>query len=600
MQKRVPRIFLMLFFIALLATPTLRRRWQEHAEVGIHVRGASVAESIARYGFHLEESAKASGLDFVHQACPLDPKLKPIEPMVASMGASVSIVDFDRDGHDDIYVTNSAVGSKNCLFRNLGNGKFQDVAEKMGVADLNHAETGACMGAVWGDYDNDGYEDLLVYRWGRPELFHNDHGHGFTRVTDTAGLPAWVNANSAIWLDYDGDGRLDLLIAGYYPENLNLCKLDNTRMMPESFEYALNGGRKFLFRNLGNGKFEDVTAQVGLDSHRWALAVAAADLRGTGHPDIFIANDYGVSEFYANEGGKRFREIGKETKVGAAPKSGMNASFGDIFNQGKLAIYVSNLSQPGILMQGNNLWMPKQGASGDTPEYENIAEALGVAYGGWSFGAQFGDLDNDGNMDLYLENGYVSGDRNTDYWYDFSKVSGGNSSIIADAKNWPPMTGRTLSGYQSKCVWRNDGAGSFHEIGAAVGVRDTYDGRAVALADLDNNGALDVIVANQRGPLLLYRNTVTPRNKWIEFDLEGTRSNRSAIGAQVRVFWNGQQQLQEVSGGCGFASQNQRRLHFGLGKDPKIEKVTVRWPSGQTQTLAPMQINQIMKVREPI
>ena len=189
----------------------------------------------------------------MHDAPTLDPKLAHIMPQVASMGAAVSVVDVDRDGLPDLYVTNSKEGSKNRLFRNRGDGTFEDVAERLGVADLNHAETGVSMGAVWGDYDNDGFDDLFLYRWGRPELFHNDRGQGFTRVTGMAGLPAWANVNTAVWLDFDRDGRLDLFVGGYYPESVNLWKLADTRMMPESFEYANNGGRKYLFRNLGGG-----------------------------------------------------------------------------------------------------------------------------------------------------------------------------------------------------------------------------------------------------------------------------------------------------------------------------------------------------------
>ena len=242
--------------------------------------------------------------------------------------------------------------------------------------------------------------------------------------------------------------------------------------------------------------------------------------------------------------------------------------------KGRYAVYVSNISEEGVLIQGNNLWVPKEGTSGRCElKYENLARELGVEIGGWSFGAQFGDLNNDGTLDLYLTNGYVSLDRNKSYWYDFSKIAGGHSMIINDAKNWPAMEGRSLSGYQAKQLWLNDGAGKFVNVAQAVGVTDTYDGRAVALADLWNRGVLDVVVANERGPLLIYKNTVTPENKWIEFELEGTASNRSAIGAQVTLFWNGQQQVQEVSGGSGFAAQNQRRLHFGLGKCPQIEKV---------------------------
>lgn len=595
-SSRIARILLVVGFIALLAAPLVIKRLSNGPET-TRTR-LDPATALSRHGFYLEDVAQASGVNFVHQAPTLDSRLDHIMPQVASMGAAVSIVDFDRDGWSDIYVTNSGEGSRNSLYRNAGDGSFRDVADELGVADVNQPGTGVSMGAVWGDYDNDGYEDLFLYKWGRPELFHNERGVKFTRVTDQVGLPAWVNANTAIWFDYDSDGLLDLFIGGYYSEDVDLWHLKTTRMMPESFEYAKNGGRKYLFRNLGNGAFAEVSAQLGIDTRRWALAAAAADLRGTGHPDLFIANDYGVSELYFNNG-KQFRAVGEQTGVGFAPKSGMNAGFGDILNQGKFAIYVTNISEQGVLIQGNNLWVPKEGTSGDSLQYENLARDMGVELGGWSFGAQFGDFNNDGTLDLYVTNGYVSLDREKNYWYDFSKIAGGNSTIIADAKNWPAMDGRSLSGYQQKRVWINDGSARFVDVAQAVGATDTHDGRSVALADLWNRGVLDVIVANQRGPLLIYKNTVAPENQWIAFELEGSASNRSALGAQVRLFWNGQQQVQEVSGGSGFCAQNQRRLHFGLGKDPQIERAVIRWPSGKTQTIEKPAARQIHKVKEP-
>jgi hypothetical protein len=594
--NRIARVLLAFFFIALLATPFVIKRISAGREADRSK--ADAATALARHGFYLQEVSHSAGINFIHQSPKLDPKLDPILPEVASMGASVSIVDFDRDGWPDIYVTNSAIGSKNALYRNMHDGTFKDVAGEVGIADVNQPGTGVSTGAVWGDYDNDGYEDLFLIKWGRPELFHNDQGHGFTRVTEQAGLPPWINANTAIWFDYDGDGLLDLFVGGYYSEQIDLWHLTTTRIMPESFEYAKNGGRKYLFHNLGSGKFEELSAKVGIDSRRWALAAAAADLRGTGHPDLFVANDYGVSELYFNDG-KRFHEVGEQTGVGFAPKSGMNAAFGDILNQGRYAVYVSNISEDGILIQGNNLWIPKEGTTGDAIKYQNLARDFGVELGGWSFGAQFGDLNNDGTLDLYLTNGYISLDRNRSYWYDFSKVAGGNSTIIGDAKNWPAFEGRSLSGYQTKRVWLNDGAGKFVDVAQAVGATDVYDGRSVALVDLWNRGVLDVVVANQNGPLLLYKNTVTPRNEWIEFELEGTSSNRSAIGAQVTLSWNGQKQVQEVSGGSGFAAENDRRLHFGLGTNPQIENVVIRWPSGKLQTIDKPAANQLHKMKEP-
>jgi hypothetical protein len=592
---RLARVLVTVFFIGLLLTPFAVKRYV--ARRASDQSAADTQMAIARHGFYLTEVSHAAGINFIHQAPALDPKLAPIMPEVASMGASVSIVDFDRDGWPDIYVTNSAIGSKNALYRNMHDGTFKDVAAELGIADVNQEATGVSTGAVWGDYDNDGYEDLFLIKWGRPELYHNDQGHGFSRVSDQAGLPSWINADTAIWFDYDGDGLLDLFVGGYYAEDIDLWHLNTTRIMPDSFEYAKNGGRKYLFHNLGNGKFEEVSEKAGISSHRWALAASAADLRGTGHPDLFVANDYGVSELYFNDNGK-FREVGQQTGVGFAPKSGMNAAFGDILNDGKYAVYVSNISEDGILIQGNNLWMPKQGTSGEGLQYENLARDFGVELGGWSFGAQFGDLNNDGTLDLYLANGYISLDHNRSYWYDFSKVAGGNSTIIGDAKNWPAFEGRSLSGYQNKKVWLNDGAGKFIDVAQAIGVTDTYDGRAVALVDLWNRGVLDVVVANQKGPLLVYKNTVAPQNEWIGFQLEGTASNRSAIGAEVTLYWNGQKQRQEVSGGTGFAAQNDRRLHFGLGKNPHIEKAVIRWPSGKVQTIDQPAIHQLHTIKE--
>jgi hypothetical protein len=594
-RSLLARLLLSIFFIALLLTPVAIRKISARRQTSQHEFNAS--DALARHGFYLTEVSKAVGVNFVHKAPTLDSKLKGIMPQVASMGASVSIVDFDRDGWEDIYVTNSAEGSKNALYRNQHDGTFKDVAADLGVADVNKPGTGVSMGAVWGDYDNDGYEDLLLIKWGRPELFHNDRGRGFTRVTEQAGLPKWVNANTAVWFDYDGDGLLDLFIGGYYSEDLDLWHLSSTKIMPDSFEYAKNGGRKYLYHNLGNGHFEEVSEKLGINSRRWALAASAVDLRGTGHPDLFIANDYGVSELYLNDG-KGFHESGEQTGIGFAPKSGMNVAFGDIMNQGKYAVYVSNISEDGVLIQGNNLWVPREESQSGVIKFDNLATGLGVELGGWSFGAQFADLNNDGTLDLYLTNGYVSLDKNRSYWYDFSKVAGGNSRIIGDAKNWPEMDNRSLSGYQQKHVWVNDGAGKFVDVANSVGVTDTYDGRAVAVADLWNRGVMDVIVANQRGPLLIYKNAVTPTNRWIEFELEGTKSNRSAIGAQATVFWNGQQQVQSVSGGSGFAAQNQRRLHFGLGKNPKIERVVIRWPSGIVQTLENLSLDQLYQVKE--
>jgi hypothetical protein len=376
-MNRSARIALVVVFAALLLVPyAIRRLDRPKAPAS----AAGSESGLSPYGFRLTESAKAAGLDVVHQAPTLDEKLSHIMPQVASMGAAVSVVDVDADGLPDLHVTNSKEGSHNRLYRNRGDGTFEDIARQLGLADVNRPENGVSMGAVWGDYDNDGYDDVLLHRWGRTELLRNEGGRAFAPVT-TADLPQWANINSAVWFDFDRDGRLDLFLGGYYPENVNLWKLADTKMMPASFEYAANGGRKYLYRNLGEGRFEEVSERVGLSSRRWALAAVAADLRGTGYPDLFIANDYGVSELFLNEGG-RFREMGREAGVGYAPKSGMNASVGDVLNSGRFGIYVSNISEEGILLQGNNLWV-QASERGGTPVFENMARSMGVDLGGW-------------------------------------------------------------------------------------------------------------------------------------------------------------------------------------------------------------------------
>jgi hypothetical protein len=276
----------------------------------------------------------------------------------------------------------------------------------------------------------------------------------------------------------------------------------------------------------------------------------------------------------------------------------MSVSFGDIFNEGRFCVYTTNITEPGVLMQANNLWVPQRGRTGDDLRYTNSAESLGVSRGGWSWGAQFGDLNNDGLLDLCLTNGYVSASPRANYWFDYSLIAGANNTIISDAANWPPMKGKSLSGFQQHCLWLN-GNGRFDDVSQAVGFDDTLDGRAVVLVDLWNKGRLDVVQASQKGRLLVYRNMVTDDNDWVQFELEGTKSNKSAIGAQVTLYWNGKKQIQEVSGGSGYASQNQRRLHFGLGKNAKIDRAEIRWPSGTKQTITAPEIRTRHTKKEP-
>jgi hypothetical protein len=592
--RPIPQLITTVVFVALLGWTVVISRGKAPINSDAAERKES---SLQKYGFYLEPVNDSAGIHFKHESPDVDPKLKHIERQIASMGAAVSIVDFDNDGWNDIYFTNSKTGSHNALYRNLHNGKFEEVADAVGLGDLNKKGTGVCMGAVWCDYDNDGYEDVLVYKWGRPELYHNEGGKKFVDVTGGSGLPKWVNANSAIWLDFDNDGLPDLLICGYYNENLHLDSLKDTKMMPESFRYANNGGRKYLLKNMGNGKFKDVTAEYGINSTKWTLAAASADLNGDGYPDLIIANDYNVDELYINDHGKRFVERGRQAGIGYIPKSGMSVALTDIDDSGLLGFYTTNITEKGILIQGDNYWKPTT-TGGNDVKFANLAHLDGIENAGWAYGSQFGDLNNDGYPDLYVANGFISAKKGSSYWYDYAKVTGGNAAIIGDAKNWPDMEGKSQSGYQQDKIWLNSNTGLFEDVSDKVAPYADYDGRAVAVGDLWNRGVVDVVVANQGDIPLVYKNIQQTGNHWIDFDLHGTISNASAIGAKVEVDWDGKKQAQVVTAGMGFSAQNQHRLHFGLGKTGKVDRVIIHWPSGRVDEIKNPEIDQLHQVKE--
>jgi hypothetical protein len=550
-------------------------------------------------GFRMREQAAELGIRFRHRETTLDRKLDNVAPHVSGMGAAVSLVDFDNDGWTDLYATSSRFGTPNALYRNE-QGRFRDVAEAAGLANVNREGEGVSMGSIWADYDGDGREDVFLYKWGRQQLFRNRGDGTFEDTSARAGVNRWMNSNSACWLDFDRDGFVDLYVAGYFREDVDMWNLSSTRIMQESFEFAQNGGHNVLWRNRGDGTFEDVTARTGCDSTRWTLAVASADMDGDGFADLYLANDYGPEELFRNVGGERFERV---TGAGLeeSSKSGMSVTLGDFENDGTFGVYVTNISNPGHLFQGNNLRRNRLAKSG---KLYNIADASSsssraIVDCGWAWGAQFGDLDNDGRLDLFVTNGFVSASKERDYWYGMSKVAGGASEIFEDATFWEPMGDASLSGFEQSRVLKNLGNGQFRDVATAVGVTDLEDGRAVAFGDLQNRGALDAVVANQKGPLQVYVNEPAAGRGWVQLKLRGRGANTSAIGAVVELRFAGMLQAQCVQAGSGFCAQNDRRLHFGLGGATAIESARVRWSSGQVQDIAALEPGRLHVIEEP-
>lgn len=554
--------------------------------------GRPVADA-ARPAFELRDETARAGIRFVHQMAKLDPRLVNVEPHIVALGAGVSVTDFDDDGWPDLYFTNSRFGERNALYRNKGDGTFEDVAASVGVADLNRPGEGVSMGSVWGDFDNDGREDLLVYRYGYLALLRNMDGRRFEDVTEAVGLRKWINSNGAIWLDYDRDGRLDLYVTAYFRDSVDLWNVTSTRIMHNSFEFATNGGGNRLFRNTGTGRFEDVTERLGVGSTRWTLAAASADFNADGWPDIYLANDYGPEELFLNQDGRRF--VLSTAGLESESKSGMSVALGDVYNRGRLDVFVTNISARGYIFQNNNLRLNELS---ERSRFTNVADPV-VADAGWAWGAQFADFNNDGTSELFVANGFISASRDRDYWYSMSKIAGAHRSLFEDARTWPPFGDASLSGYERSRVYLSRGVSGWADVANIVGVRDDLDGRAVAIADLGNRGAQDVIVANQGQPALLYRNYPDSSNHWIAFDLVATTSNRSAIGAEIVVEYNGGRSRRVVDGGSGFASQNDRRPHFGLGRAERVDRAVVYWPSGTVQVVRDPLVDRINRIVEP-
>lgn len=540
--------------------------------------------------FRLTESSADAGLIHLPGKFVPHPSLANIAPRLGSMGVSVAVVDYDGDGWPDVFATDPARGGRSRLFRNNRDGTFTDVAEKAGLARAGGGR--GAWRALFFDSRNRGREDLLLTTSSCTVFFANQGGGIFRDETARSGLRHCGVSYATNVIDYDGDGFLDVVIADYF-KPVDFSDPKSFDFMPNSATSADNGGPILVYHNNGDGTFTPAKDNLGIKSRGWTLSVGVYDLRGTGRPDLYFATDFNSDQLYLNEGGGRFSNASRLV-VDKFSRNGMTAEAADVDNDGRPAVFVGNIYEPPYALGGNLLW--KRGADG---RWSDAASALGVGECGWAMGAKFLDLDNDGRQDLVVTNGYISADRTREYWYESGLMSASLGPVMSDVRNWPPMGRASLAGYETKCVYMNTGAG-FTDVTARTGLaEDRSDGRGLAAIDAGNDGRLGLVEINEGQPLRYYRNAQDNGGAWIGFKLVGTRSNRDAFGATVAVRLKDKTLTREVEPGNGYMAQSDARLHFGLGKDPKIEEISVRWPSGLRQALPKLEPGRYHTITEP-
>ena len=527
--------------------------------------------------------------------------------------------DFDNDGFDDLYISQPA-GLPNRLYRNRGDGTFEDVTDKAGVGVLDST---AC--ALFADFRNAGLQDLLVVCGSGPLLFLNQGNGTFKLKPDAfrfAQAPQGTFTHAAV-ADYDNDCRLDIYfcVYSYY------LGLDQYHY-PVPYYDARNGPPNFLLHNEGNATFMDKTESAGLnaDNNRYSFACAWGDTTGKGLPDLYVANDFGRSNLYRNNGDGTFRVVSGEAHVEDAG-AGMSAAWSDVNNEGKQDIYAANMwSAAGqrvatqkIFQQsapedvralyrrharGNSLYRNRGGGT-----FENVSEQAGVEMGRWSWCSDFWDFDHDGYPDLYVANGYISGPERSDlasfFWRQVVAKSPADAAPSpAYEHGWNALnelirSDATWNGYERNVMFANNRDGTFSEVSGVVGLDFPEDGRSFALADIDHDGRLEVILKNRNAPQVrILHNAMKEIGDSVIFRLRGTKSNRDAIGAAITVEAGGLRQTNYLQSGSGFLAQHSKEVSFGVGKTPGKIRASVRWPSGLTQAFEDLPINHRIEIEE--
>ena len=515
------------------------------------------AQSSTSPGFHLVDVTKSAGLTFTHNSGAYGGKLLP-----ETLGSGCAFLDYDADGWQDILLVNGMdwPGHKRQrstlkLYRNNRNGTFSDVTRQAGLDVEMYG-----MGVAVGDFNNDGFPDLLVTCVGQNRLFRNTGKGAFVDVTRTSGLDGRMAfSTSALWFDFDRDGLLDLFVCNYVrwsPDHDVFCSLDGKRKSyctPEAYR----GETCWLFRNRGNGTFEDITAKSGIfDSSSKSLGVAMLDADQDGWPDLFVANDTQPNKLYRNQRNGTFRDVALEAGVALSDdgraRAGMGTDAADFDNSGRTGIAVTNFDNEMIGLyraQGPAL-------------YQDVARRSGVGFASLNrlgFGCLFADLDLDGSLDLVVANGHID---------ETVRNIRGNVGYAQ-----PPQ------------LFHNDGKGAFRDIASAVGggFAQPRVGRGLACGDFDRDGDIDLLMTTNNGSAVLFRNDQTGGNRSLRLRLVGTKSNRDAIGAIVRIVQGSSAQTRMVKSGSSYLSQSELPVTFGTGRRDRVDRVVIAWPSGRTE-----------------
>jgi hypothetical protein len=503
--------------------------------------------------------------------------------LIETMGSGVALFDYDNDGRLDIFFVNGApltdptpkgtipqkTGSQywNRLFHQKPDGTFEDVTQKAGLQGVGYG-----MGVAVGDYDNDGFEDLYVTAYAGNKLYHNNGDGTFTDVTEKAGVGASGWSTSAAWIDLDGDGLLDLVVLRYVQWDFDDIFCGEHRegyrayCHPDTFRPIA----PLVFHNDGNGHFTEISKQIGMDKPGKGLGIALADYDRDGKIDVFVAND-SMSEFlYHNLGGRKFEEVGLLSQVAVdgdgRSYAGMGVDFADYDNDGWPDLVITDLANQRYALYQNN----RDGSFNYSTFPTGLAN-ISMLHSGW--GVRFLDYDNDGWKDLLVAQGH---------------------DIDTIQLNYPNLRYR-----EAPLLVRNTGHG-FVDVSANSGTpfQDAWVGRGLATGDLDNDGRIDAVVTTNDGPAYILHNETPTSNHWLTLKLIGHKSNRDAIGAEVKLTTASGSQFATVTTASSYLSSSDKRVHFGLGTETTAQTIEIRWPSGILQTIKNVKADQILQVDE--